>query len=49
MALAHASDARAWFEGLWRGQPFEADAIAYFRTLRLEVGSLDEPLGGGYY
>jgi hypothetical protein len=47
--MAGAGDARAWFEDLWRRQPFEADAIAYFRTLRLEVGSLDEPLGGGYW
>jgi hypothetical protein len=47
--MAHAEDARAWFEGLWRRQPFQAEAVAYFRTLRLEVGSLDEPLGGGYW
>ncbi|MDQ6671414.1 MAG: hypothetical protein M3069_11805 [Chloroflexota bacterium] len=47
--MAHASDARAWFEDLWRRHPFEVEAITYFRTLRLEVGSLDEPLGGGYW
>jgi hypothetical protein len=47
--MAHADDARAWFEELWRRQPFEAEAVGYFRTLRLEVGSLDEPLGGGYW
>jgi len=47
--MASPSDARAWFEALWRRQPFEAPAVAYFRTLRLEVGSLDEPLGGGYW
>jgi hypothetical protein len=47
--MAEAAAARAWFEDLWRRQPFDAQAIAYFRTLRLEVGSLDEPLGGGYW
>ena len=47
--MAHADDARAFFEELWRRQPFQPEAIAYFRTLRLEVGSLDEPLGGGYW
>ncbi len=47
--MAHPRDARAWFEDLWRRQPFETKAIAYFRTLRLEVGSLDEDLGGGYW
>ena len=25
------------------------EAVAYFRTLRLEVGTLDEPMGGGYW
>jgi hypothetical protein len=47
--MAHPDDARAWFEDLWRRYPFEPSAIAYFRGLRLEVGSLDEPLGGGYW
>jgi hypothetical protein len=47
--MAHADDARAFFEELWRRQPFQPEAIEYFRTLRLEVGSLDEPLGGGYW
>ena len=47
--MAHPDDARAWFEGLWQRQPFEDEAVAYFRTLRLEVGTLDEPMGGGYW
>ena len=47
--MAHPDDARAWFEGLWERQPFAPDAIEYFRTLRLEVGTLDEPMGGGYW
>jgi len=47
--MAHPADARAWFEALWRRYAFEDEAIAYFGTLRLEVGSLDEPLGGGYW
>jgi hypothetical protein len=40
---------RAWFEGLWRRRPFAEEAVAYFRGLRLEIGTLDEPLGGGYW
>jgi len=47
--MAHSEDARAWFEGVWRRHAFDAEAIEYFRTLRLEVGTLDEPLGGGYW
>jgi len=47
--MAHLDDARAWFEGLWQRHPFAPQAIAYFRTLRLEVGTLDEPMGGGYW
>jgi hypothetical protein len=47
--MAHPDDARAWFEGLFRRQPFDAEAVEYFRTLRLEVGTLDEPMGGGYW
>jgi hypothetical protein len=47
--MAHPEDARAWFEGLWSRHPFDPRAIAYFRTLRLEVGTLDEPMGGGYW
>jgi hypothetical protein len=47
--MAHPDDARAWFEGLFRRFPFTSQAVAYFRTLRLEVGTLDEPMGGGYW
>jgi hypothetical protein len=38
-----------WFEGLFRRQPFDTPAVGYFRTLRREVGTLDEPMGGGYW
>jgi hypothetical protein len=47
--MAHPEDAREWFEGLWARHPFTPAAIAYFRTLRLEVGTLDAPMGGGYW
>lgn len=47
--MAHAEDARRWFEGLFARQPFDPRAVDYFRTLRLEVGTLDEPMGGGYW
>jgi len=47
--MAPADDARAWFDGLWRRQPFTEEAIAYFRTLRLEMGTVAEALGGGYW
>src|SRR5438132_7616200 len=47
--MAHPDDAREWFEGLWRRQPFDAEAVDYFRSLRLEIGTLDEPMGGGYW
>jgi hypothetical protein len=47
--MAHPEDARAWFEGLWQRHPFTPHAVDYFRTLRLEVGTLDEPMGGGYW
>ena len=47
--MAHPEDARTWFEGLFARQPFARDAVEYFRTLRLEVGTLDEPMGGGYW
>jgi hypothetical protein len=47
--MAHPEDARAWFEDLFRQQPFDSPAVTYFRTLRLEVGTLDEPMGGGYW
>jgi hypothetical protein len=47
--MAHPEDARRWFDGLFARQPFEREAVNYFRTLRLEVGTLDEPMGGGYW
>jgi hypothetical protein len=47
--MAHADDAREWFDGLFARQPFTPEAVAYFRGLRLEVGTLDEPMGGGYW
>jgi hypothetical protein len=47
--MADSTDAREWFEDLWRRYRFEPAAVEYFRTLRLEIGSLDEPLGGGYW
>ena len=47
--MAHPDDARAFFDRLFASQPFAPEAVAYFRTLRLEVGTLDEPMGGGYW
>jgi hypothetical protein len=47
--MAHPEDARAWFEAFWQRWPFETRAVEYFRTLRLEIGTLDEPMGGGYW
>lgn len=47
--MAHPDDALAWFEGLFARQPFAPEAVEYFRSLRLEVGTLDEPMGGGYW
>jgi len=47
--MAHPDDVRAWFEEFFRRQPFDHEAIAYFRTLRREIGTLDEPMGGGYW
>jgi hypothetical protein len=47
--MAQPDAARAWFEGLWRRRPFATEAIDYFRTLRLEVGTLDAEMGGGYW
>ena len=47
--MAHPADARAWFEAFWSRHPFAPSAVAYFRTLRLEIGTLDEPMGGGYW
>jgi hypothetical protein len=47
--MAHPDDVRAWFEGLWQRVPFAPSAVAYFRGLRLEIGTLDAPLGGGFW
>ena len=41
--MAHPDDVRDWFEGLWKRQRFAAPAVEYFRTLRLEMGTLDGP------
>ena len=38
-----------WFEGLFRRVPFAEAAVEYFRGLRREMGTVDEPLGGGYW
>jgi hypothetical protein len=38
-----------WFEGLFQRAPFADDAMNYFRGLRREMGTVDEPLGGGYW
>ena len=47
--MAHPDDAREWFEALWQRYQFAPEAVHYFRSLRLEVGTLDEPLGGGFW
>jgi hypothetical protein len=47
--MAHPEDVLHWFEELWHRRAFEGAAIDYFRTLRLEMGTLDEPMGGGYW
>jgi hypothetical protein len=39
----------AWFEGLFERVPFAQPAVEYFRDLRREMGTVDEPLGGGYW
>jgi hypothetical protein len=47
--VAHPEDVREWFEAFWAGRPFASAAVSYFRTLRLEIGTLDEEMGGGYW
>ncbi|MBV9577369.1 MAG: hypothetical protein JO057_02135 [Chloroflexi bacterium] len=47
--MAHRDDARRWFAALFAREPFTDEAVNYFKTLRLEVGTLDEPMGGGYW
>jgi hypothetical protein len=40
---------RPWFEDLFRRFDFTHQAIAYFRTLRLEAGDLSQEWGGGLW
>ena len=47
--MAHPEDVRNWFEAFWARYHFDPRAITYFRTLRLEFGTLDEEMGGGYW
>src|SRR3954465_4023141 len=47
--MAQPDDARAWVEDLRPGHPVAPRAVASFRALRLEIGTLDEPMGGGYW
>ena len=47
--MAHPDDVRQFFEQLWKRQRFDPEAVDYFRSLRLEVGTLDQPMGGGYW
>jgi hypothetical protein len=47
--MAHPEDVREWFEAFFKRHPFADEAVAYFRTLRKEIGTLDAPMGGGYW
>jgi hypothetical protein len=47
--MADPGSTHAWFEAFWRRYPFDPQAIEYFRGLRLEIGTLDQPMGGGYW
>jgi hypothetical protein len=47
--MAHPADVRAWFDGVWQRHGFEDEAVDYFKTLRLEIGTLEAPMGGGYW
>jgi hypothetical protein len=47
--MAAPGDVDAWFEGLFQRVPFDRQAVAYFRGLRREMGTTDEPLGGGFW
>jgi hypothetical protein len=40
---------RSWFEDLFRRYGFTHQAMAYFRTLRLEAGDLSAEWGGGFW
>ena len=39
----------AWFDGLFERVPFAEEAVEYFRGLRRDMGTVDEPLGGGFW
>jgi hypothetical protein len=47
--MAHPDDVRQWFDAFFRRHPFERVAVDYFKSLRLEMGTLEEPMGGGYW
>ena len=47
--MAAPEDVDAWFEGLFQRVPFAEPAVEYFRGLRREMGTVEEPLGGGYW
>jgi hypothetical protein len=40
---------RSWFEDLFKRYGFTHQAMAYFRTLRLEAGDLSAEWGGGFW
>jgi hypothetical protein len=40
---------RDWFEALFRRYAFTHQAVAYYRTLRLEAGDLSQEWGGGFW
>ncbi|MBV9579728.1 MAG: hypothetical protein JO057_14155, partial [Chloroflexi bacterium] len=47
--MADPDDVRQWFEAFRTRWPFTPEAVAYFRGLRMEIGTLEEPMGGGYW
>jgi len=47
--MATPAQVDAWFEGLFTRVPFDTQAVGYFRGLRREMGTTEEPLGGGYW
>jgi hypothetical protein len=47
--MAPPDDVLSYHERLWSRYGFTPEAVAYFRTLRLEIGTLAEPMGGGYW
>lgn len=40
---------RAWFEAHWQRFPYTEQAVQYFRSLRIEMGTTSESLGGGFW